>query len=107
MTARSSFRHEARETLWEFDAVDLRPVLRWLDEGAENLGVAISPTGSASHVDVYFDTDDRRFHRAGYARSTGLRAARDQTGAGRTVERGNLPIRLPSGCVDCRDPYFA
>ena len=56
--------------VWQFDAVDLRPVIRWLDElaeRAESLAVRTNPTGSTSHVEVYLDTDDRRFHRAGYA----------------------------------------
>jgi quinol monooxygenase YgiN len=36
-----------------------------------------------------------------------LPAGRNRTGAGSAVGRRNLPIRLPAGCVDCRDPYFA
>ena len=63
---------DAREIEWQFDAVDLRSVVRWLSEPAgweeEGLGpVRVAPAGSDNHVDVYLDTDDRRFHRAGYA----------------------------------------
>jgi len=71
--------------VWQFDAVDLRPVVRWLDElaeGAESLTVRINPTGSTSQVDVYLDTDDRRFHRAGYA----LRVRRAGRGKGAGAE---------------------
>ena len=67
--------------MWEFDAVDLRPVIRWLDElgeGAESLAVRIKPTGSTSHVEVFLDTDDHRFERAGYA----LRVRRAGRGKG-------------------------
>lgn len=69
------------ELEWQFDAVDLGPVMRWLADPAreaETGAVRIDPRGSASHVDVYLDTRDRRFHRAGYAlrvRRTGRAAA--------------------------------
>jgi CHAD domain-containing protein len=70
---------ESRETGWQFDAVDLRPVTRWLNQlagEAADGAVRINPTGNTNQVDVYFDTEDRRFHRAGYAlrvRRTGNR----------------------------------
>ncbi len=61
---------DAPELEWQFDALDLRPVLRWLDDhdgrnGAEEFRVA--PAGSANQVDLYLDTEDQRFYRAGYA----------------------------------------
>ena len=61
---------DAAETEWQFDALDLRPVLRWLDDhdgrsGAEEFRVA--PAGSANQVDLYLDTEDQRFYRAGYS----------------------------------------
>jgi CHAD domain-containing protein len=59
-----------RELEWQFDALDLRPVARWLaapngwgDEGRPQ----VSPGSTFSQVDLYLDTDDWRFHRAGYA----------------------------------------
>ena len=59
---------DVQELEWQFDALDLRPVVRWLEEhSAEGPGTpAITPAGTANHVDLYLDTDDRRFHRAGY-----------------------------------------
>ena len=60
----------SRDVVWQFDAVDLRPVVRWLDEfaeEAESLLVRINPRASASQVELYLDTDDRRFDRAGYS----------------------------------------
>ena len=62
-----------------------RPVVRWLDElgeGAGSLAVRINPTGSTSQVEVYLDTDDRRFQRAGYA----LRVRRAGRGKGAGAE---------------------
>jgi CHAD domain-containing protein len=62
--------HELSETEWQFDAVDLRPVVRWLEEpsgwrGAPHMRVVA--VGAVSQVDLYLDTDDQRLHRAGYA----------------------------------------
>src|SRR4029450_4822951 len=61
---------DAAETEWQFDALDLRPVLRWLDDhdgrsGAEEFRVA--PAGSANQAALYLDPDDQRFYRAGYS----------------------------------------
>jgi triphosphatase len=71
---------DVRELDWQFDAVDLRPVMRWLTERAEDAGeMKIEPGLSSSQVDVYVDTEDRRFHRAGYAllvRTTGRAKAK-------------------------------
>ena len=60
----------AREHEWQFDALDLHQVLSRLDDPgawAGNGALRISRAGSASQVDVYLDTADRRFHRAGYS----------------------------------------
>jgi CHAD domain-containing protein len=61
---------EIRETEWQFDAVDLRPVIRWLADlpgQFEGREVRVEPSGSTSQVDVYIDTADNRFRRAGYS----------------------------------------
>ena len=76
---------DSRELEWQFDAFDLRPVVRWLNERneeAENGAHTIKPTGSTSQLDIYFDTEDRRFHRAGYA----LRVRRSGRGKHAGVE---------------------
>ena len=60
----------ARENGWQFDALDLRAVLGRLNDTAGWLGSStpqISPVGSTRQVDLYFDTEDLRFHRAGYS----------------------------------------
>jgi CHAD domain-containing protein len=78
-----------QEVEWQFDALDLRPVIRWLEArrpfsgpaGPETDRVSIPPGGlSAAQpmiaftpleprdiVDTYLDTPDWRFHRAGLA----------------------------------------
>ena len=73
---------EGRELEWQFDAVDLRAVQRRLEEPTEweRIGAThVDPAGSVNHVDLYLDTHDRRFHRAGYA----LRIRRATRGARR------------------------
>lgn len=68
-----------QELEWQFDALDLRPVVRWLADltgWADTGAVGVTPAGTVSQVDLYFDTEDRRFHSAGYAlriRRTGRR----------------------------------
>ncbi len=54
-----------REVEWQLDAVDLRPVRRWLEAMPPN-GLAVEHLGVRSLHDRYLDTDDWRLHRAGY-----------------------------------------
>jgi CHAD domain-containing protein len=62
---------DGREVEWQFDAVDLRPVVRWLtrpEEWRVDPGsVRVAALGTREQIDLYLDTNDRRFHRAGYA----------------------------------------
>ena len=79
--------HDVPETEWQFDAVDLRPVVRWLEAPAgwvDEVSLRVVPAGSASQVDRYLDTDDQRLHRAGYALR--LRRAGRRRGAEATLE---------------------
>lgn len=55
---------------WQFDALDLRQVIRRLNDSdpwSGDDGLQVSPRGSTRQVDVYLDTADRRFQRADYA----------------------------------------
>ena len=62
---------DIREIEWQFDALDLRPVLRWLDKAegwTDAHAVEVVANGDGvTQVDLYFETDDWRFRRAGYA----------------------------------------
>ena len=60
------------ETEWQFDAVHLAPVQRWLGQHAEGK-VRVEPAGTRSLVDTYLDTPDLRIYRA--QRSFRLRRA--------------------------------
>ena len=105
--------HDSRESEWQFDAVDLRPVIRWLEAPAgwiDRVPVRVVPSGGASQVDRYLDTDDQHLHRAGYALR--LRRAGRRTGAEATLERldaatndpGVRPRREISERLDQPDP---
>jgi hypothetical protein len=62
------------ELEWQFDALDLRPVERWLstfgttlfEEGGER-ALTASAQPAQRIVDSYLDTDDWRMARAGFA----------------------------------------
>ena len=58
---------DAPEIEWQFDAVDLDAVARWLGDEADVGDVTVVPAETTSHVDLYLDTEDQRFHRAGYS----------------------------------------
>src|SRR5918997_2246809 len=57
-----------QEIEWQFDAGDLESVKGWLgryDSGSSGLRVATEST--VEITDTYYDTDDWRYYRAGYA----------------------------------------
>jgi triphosphatase len=62
---------EIQESTWTFDAVDLRPVQRWLERPERHAGAqaveVVASRAITTQVDLYFETDDARFQRAGYA----------------------------------------
>src|ERR1039458_6497063 len=70
------------EVEWQLDALDLRPVERWLATrtGLAALepipGLAILPGASRRLVDLYVDTEDWRMGRAGYVLRVRRRAGR-------------------------------
>jgi CHAD domain-containing protein len=70
---------------WQLDALDLRPVERWLASrtvpGAleEIPGLGIVPLAAKRLVDAYVDTEDWRMGRAGYALRVRRRSGRVET----------------------------
>ncbi|MGD0984540.1 MAG: CHAD domain-containing protein [Acidimicrobiales bacterium] len=74
------------EVEWQLDALDLRPVERWLalrtgpnavDASVPGLGIV--PAAHKRLVDVYVDTEDWRMGRAGYVLRVRRRAGRLET----------------------------
>jgi CHAD domain-containing protein len=55
------------ETEWQFDAIDVRPVERWLAAVPEEAGPAVEAGAASTIIDTYLDTEDWRLYRAGYS----------------------------------------
>ena len=62
-----------QEIEWQFDATDLGSVERWLEDRPPDSGLRVAPSETKKLTDTYYDTEDWRFYRAGYA----LRVRRD------------------------------
>ena len=52
---------------WQLASTDLAAVRRWLDEHGTIDGLVLEPRSTLKIFDTYFDTDDWRIYRAGYA----------------------------------------
>jgi triphosphatase len=62
-----------QEIEWQLEAVELALVENWLEEHPSAAGLAVVPEPAKELRDVYYDTEDWRLYRAGYA----LRVRRD------------------------------
>src|ERR687890_103809 len=59
---------DQREIEWQLDAADLDPVEGWLGRHAsESSGLVVDPEPTVEITDAYYDTEDWRLYRAGYA----------------------------------------
>src|SRR5579871_720069 len=58
---------DTREIEWQLASADLNPVRRWLAAHPQIDGLTLRPDTTVEIHDTYFDTDDWRIHRAGYA----------------------------------------
>ena len=56
-----------REVEWQLACTDLSTVRRWLDDHGTIDGLELQPQPTLEIFDTYFDTDDWRIHRAGFA----------------------------------------
>jgi CHAD domain-containing protein len=71
-----------QEIEWQFEASDIEPVGNWLEEHPSVSGLEIVPAATKELADTYYDTEDWRLYRAGYA----LRVRRDGEGAEVTMK---------------------
>lgn len=55
------------ETEWQLEADNLGAVEHWLAAHTSGLGYAVADAGVEEQQDTYYDTEDWRLHRAGYA----------------------------------------
>src|SRR5579859_2545319 len=58
---------DSREVEWQLASNDLASVRRWLDDHGTIDGLRLEPQSTLTISDTYFDTDDWRIHRAGFA----------------------------------------
>src|SRR3984893_16361306 len=58
---------DGREVEWQLASTDLASVRRWLDDHGTIDGLVLEPRSTLKIFDTYFDTDDWRIHRAGFA----------------------------------------
>jgi triphosphatase len=58
---------DGREVEWQLASTDLASVRRWLDDHGAIDGLVLEPRSTLKIFDTYFDTDDWRIHRAGFA----------------------------------------
>ncbi len=83
-----------QEIEWQFDADELEPVEGWLGQHSSGSGLVVAPESTERITDTYYDTDDWRFYRAGYA----LRVRKAGSGVEATIKsltpaEGNLRRR--------------
>jgi inorganic triphosphatase YgiF len=71
-----------QEIEWQLEADDLESVSSWLEEHPSASGLAVVPGATKELTDTYYDTEDWRLFRAGYA----LRLRRDGEGAEATMK---------------------
>ncbi len=105
---------EAVEIEWQFDALDLRPVERWLSmlptlslEGEEHQTITALAKPPRRMVDSYLDTEDWRLARAGFVVRTRRRGRQDEVtlkdmqsaGAGGLRQRLEVTEALPAAGV--------
>lgn len=58
---------DGREVEWQLASTDLSSVRRWLDDHGTIEGLVLAPQSTLQIFDTYFDTDDWRIYRAGFA----------------------------------------
>ncbi|MGH3144986.1 MAG: CHAD domain-containing protein, partial [Rubrobacter sp.] len=56
-----------QEIEWQFDVAEVEPVEGWLGQHSSGSGLVVSPESTEEITDTYYDTEDWRFYRAGYA----------------------------------------
>ena len=73
-----------QEVEWQFEALDVRPVIHWLENGGREQEPAVTVGETREISDTYLDTEDWRIHRAGYALR--LRHTKGKPGAEATMK---------------------
>ena len=56
-----------QEIEWQFDVAEVEPVESWLGHHFSGSDLVVAPDSTEEITDTYYDTEDWRFYRAGYA----------------------------------------
>jgi CHAD domain-containing protein len=103
----SAAHKDSREIEWQLASTDLAAVRRWLDQQETIEGLVVAPQSTLHIFDTYFDTQDWRIFRAGYAlrvrseegkSEATLKSLHANTGA--KVDRRELNETIGSGAGD-------
>src|SRR5580693_4961128 len=66
-TRQDNAAEHGREVEWQLASTDLGSVRRWLADHGRIDGLLVEPRSTLQILDTYWDTDDWRIHRAGFA----------------------------------------
>jgi CHAD domain-containing protein len=103
----SAAHKDCREIEWQLASTDLAAVRRWLDQQETIEGLVVAPQSTLQIFDTYFDTQDWRIFRAGYALRVRSEAGKAEatlkslhTNTGAKVDRRELNELIDSGAGD-------
>jgi len=103
----SAAHKDCREIEWQLASTDLGAVRRWLDQQETIEGLVVAPQSTLQIFDTYFDTQDWRIFRAGYALRVRSEAGKAQatlkslhTNTGAKADRRELNELIDSGAGD-------
>ena len=103
----SAAHKDCREIEWQLASTDLAAVRRWLDQQETIEGLVVAPQSTLQIFDTYFDTQDWRIFRAGYALRVRSEAGKAEatlkslhTNTGAKADRRELNEMIDSGAGD-------
>jgi triphosphatase len=103
----SAAHKDSREIEWQLASTDLAAVRRWLDQQETIEGLVVAPQSTLHIFDTYFDTQDWRIFRAGYALRVRSEAGKSEAtlkslhaNTGAKVDRRELNETIDSGASD-------
>ncbi|HEY2402303.1 MAG TPA: CHAD domain-containing protein [Steroidobacteraceae bacterium] len=103
----SAAHKDCREIEWQLASTDLAAVRRWLDQQETIEGLVVAPQSTLQIFDTYFDTQDWRIFRAGYALRVRSEAGKAEatlkslhTNTGAKADRRELNELIDSGAGD-------
>jgi CHAD domain-containing protein len=103
----SAAHKDCREIEWQLASSDLAAVRRWLDQQETIEGLVVAPQSTLQIFDTYFDTQDWRIFRAGYALRVRSESGKAEatlkslhTNTGAKADRRELNELIDSGAGD-------